>query len=466
MKVVAKFSLLLGGTLTAVSALIGFVRIGVLRSHLEEDMRHDNLVVGHVLQSSVGELWRGASPRGGDRVRAETVALLERSSREFVTTHFEWQPATHDRDETQQMTDHELVSTFPVIVDGNPVGAIVAREPLAVLDHQVRVQLWFSVFGVAAVAALSLAAALLLGGWLVGRPIGLLVEQARRIGRRELTSELVVRRRDELGELAVEMTAATNALRESLARGDAESEARLRAVEQVRHADRLATVGKLAAGVAHELGTPLSIVGGHAQMIASGEVVGARALASARAIDAEVARMSKIVRQLLDFARRKGPEGATCEPGEVARRCVALLAVMTERNYIKCTVTDRSNGARVTMDEDNLQQIFTNLMVNAIDAMPSGGTIAIAIARANASPSPGLAATPCVEITVADTGNGIAAEVQSTLFEPFVTTKAPGEGTGLGLAVVHGIVTDHRGWITVDSAASGTTFAVFLAEAT
>lgn len=227
------------------------------------------------------------------------------------------------------------------------------------------------------------------------------------------------------------------------------------AVAQLRHAERLNVIGKLAAGVAHELGTPLSIVAGHAQMIAGREVTGEAALSSARAIDAEATRMGKIVRQLLDFARRKGPEGTSCDPNEVAQRCASLLAVMADRARVTCDVRELEPPRRTLIDEDSLQQVLTNLAVNAIQAMPDGGKLAIAVARAKDS----------IVIDVSDTGTGLPEEVEQHLFEPFVTTKAPGDGTGLGLAVVHGIVVDHHGWITVDSGLHGTTFSIHLKEA-
>lgn len=235
---------------------------------------------------------------------------------------------------------------------------------------------------------------------------------------------------------------------------DKERTLRETAVAQLRHAERLNVIGKLAAGIAHELGTPLSIVGGHAQMIAGGEVTGDAALASARSIDAEATRMSAIVRQLLDFARRKGPEGTSCDPNAIAHRCASLLAPMAERARVSCDVREEPDVLAL-IDEASLQQVVTNLAVNAIQAMPDGGALSIEVSRR----------PDHIQIDVADTGTGIPAEVEAHLFEPFVTTKAPGDGTGLGLAVVHGIVVDHRGWITVATGAHGTTFSIHLQQA-
>ena len=337
------------------------------------------------------------------------------------------------------------------------------REPIEQVDRLIRAQFVLSVIGIASIVVFGLIASSILGRWLVGRPVALLVEQARRIGRREFANDVAFRRSDELGELAIEMSATSKALSDALALATVEADARLKAVEQLRHSDRLSTVGRLAAGIAHELGTPLSIVGGHAQMIFGGEVTGDAALDSARVIDREVTRMGKIVRQLLDFARRKEPEGTTCEPNEVAVRCVSLLGVMAERAAVRTEVVHAVPSLRAGIDEDSLQQVLTNLIVNAIQAMPAGGLLRVVVERTQSSP-PGStnAPAPCVRVDVSDTGGGISDEAREHIFEPFFTTKQVGDGTGLGLAVVQGIVADHLGWITVQTNARGTTFSIYL----
>jgi len=111
--------------------------------------------------------------------------------------------------------------------------------------------------------------------------------------------------------------------------------------------------------------------------------------------------------------------------------------------------------------------VLTNLIVNAVQAMSPGGELRLTATRERvaAPDAGGDAATPCIRIDVADTGGGIPKDAVAHIFEPFFTTKQPGDGTGLGLAVVYGIVVDHRGWITVDSSERGTTFSVFLQEA-
>ena len=456
MKLVAKYTLALVSTLVVVLSILGYVRLAFTREEIQADLEHDHRTVGRVLQLGVADVW--TSTRDEPAAARETTSLIRKANVAIGAELFAWREGGGATElETQDVEGKDFVSTFPIRARGRTVGTIVERESLAEIERHMRKQWWFTWLGIALIVVLGAIASVVLGAWLVRRPIALLVAQARRIGRGQLSSEIAFHARDELGELAVEMSAASAQLGGALAAQARATEARLEAVEQMRHADRLSTVGKLAAGIAHELGTPLSIVGGHAQMIAGGEVTGEEALASARAIDAEATRMAKIVRQLLDFARRKGPEGTTCDPSLVVARSVALLGVMIDRAKVVTQIATPTPAPRVVIDEDSLQQLVTNLVVNAIHAMPAGGTLAITTTRV---------ASGHVRIAVSDTGDGIAADVRDQIFEPFFTTKEVGEGTGLGLAVVHGIITDHQGWITVETGAHGTTFAMHLREAT
>ncbi len=452
MKLVLKYTLLLGTTLAVVLSALSYLRMHYVREEIERDMRRDHRTVGHLLQVSVADIW--LDTRDSDHATRETVALLGRASSDGPT-RFSWVPGAV-APESQRVEDGAFVSRFPVRSGSRSLGTLVASESLHTVERTVRTHVWFNIAGIGTIVIVGLLAALLMGRWLVGKPIAILIGQARRIGQRDLASPIVLHRRDELGELSQELRAASETLAESLAKASAEAEARLAATEQLRHSERLSTVGRLAAGIAHELGTPLSIVGGHAQMIAGGEVTGDAGLASARAIDKEVTRMGKIVRQLLDFARRKGPEGTSCEAAKVAHGCVELLAVMADRARVRCVVECASPATLALIDEDSLTQVLTNLILNAVQAMPTGGAITVRITAADGA----------VRIAVSDTGAGIPDDIREHVFEPFFTTKPPGDGTGLGLSVVHGIVSDHGGSITIETGRAGTTFTVVLQEAT
>lgn len=144
MKIAAKYTLVLGGTLAIVLAVLGLVRLHYVRLELEHDMLHDHRIVGSVLQASVADLWRDAGP---DHARAtrETAALLARSSREVGTTTFAWEVGPGAP--SQRMEGDGFVSRFPVSVDTQVVGTIVARESLSVIAAQLRTDAWFSAGG-------------------------------------------------------------------------------------------------------------------------------------------------------------------------------------------------------------------------------------------------------------------------------------------------------------------------------
>ncbi len=412
-------------------------------------MRVDHRVVGHVLRALVSEIWQGG---GTDEVKRErTAKVIALANAGGGDTRFDWAASTGG--ELQQVEGHDFVSRFPVTTADSVVGSVVVREPLDETDRLLRSEIFYTSISVAVVVLICLISSLALGGILVGRPIHQLVAKARRVASHDFGGVVELRHAGELGELGDEMNAMSDALSRALAQTARQNEARIHAVEQLRHAERLATVGRLAAGVAHELGTPLSMVSGHAQMIAGREVVGEGVVDSATAIDREADRMGRIVRQLLDFARRKGPEGTTCDPAEVARRCMSLLGPMAEHHHITMSVEATQEPLCTMIDEDSLQHVITNLAVNAVQAMPAGGSLRVSLSRSDNN---------IVRLDVADTGSGIAPEVLPNIFEPFFTTKPPGQGTGLGLAVVYGIVDDHGGAITVDTHPTGTTFSVSL----
>jgi signal transduction histidine kinase len=466
MKLVTKYTVVLVAALAIALSILTLYRMARDRDNFETDMTVDHRLVGRVLQANAADLWRDRS--GVVRPASERTIerLIARANEAAGATRFEWVAGSAPASESHRAEGREFVSRFPVSVDDAPIGTIVVSESLDDTDRLVRHGVLLSVVSLVILVMVSFAASLVLGRWLVGTPIDKLVDKARRIGRRDFSGAVQLHRADELGELAAAMNAMSADLAAALEKITQETDARVRAVEQMRHADRLSTVGKLAAGVAHELGTPLSIVGGHAQMIAGREVTGDAVIESAGAIDREASRMGRIVRQLLDFARRRGPEGTASDVGAVAARCLDLLAPIANKAAVT-TWLDTAPPLRALIDENSLQQVLTNLIVNAVQAMSPGGELRLTATRERvaAPDAGGDAATPCIRIDVADTGGGIPKDAVAHIFEPFFTTKQPGDGTGLGLAVVYGIVVDHRGWITVDSSERGTTFSVFLQEA-
>jgi len=301
--------------------------------------------------------------------------------------------------------------------------------------------------------------------WLVGRPIQLLRDKARRAGAGDFSGPLHLPQRDEMGELAAEINAMCDEIARSHRRLTEESEARLAALDQLRHAERLATVGRLAAGVAHELGTPLNVISARAEMLEGREMPRPEVEKNAAIIGGQAERMSAIIQQLLDFSRRRSGTPGLTNIAVLVARALDLLSSAAERAKVcvECATVDRPMFAHV--DPNQMLQALTNVILNAIQAMPQGGALRVAIAARSVTPPAdvGTAAGDHLCITVEDEGVGIAPERLSHIFEPFFTTKATGEGTGLGLAVAHGIVAEHGGWIAVESeVGKGSRFFIYL----
>ena len=241
-----------------------------------------------------------------------------------------------------------------------------------------------------------------------------------------------------LGELGLYIAFAllVDSLKRRLA---TEASLRKEALTQLRHADRLTTIGRLAAGLAHELGTPLNVVSGKASLISSGRLAGAEAIRAAIVIEQQTDRMAGTIRHLLDFARRGGTGREATDLRGLSEETAELLRPLAIRSKVAVAVRGEPVEARVNRSE--MQQVLSNLVTNAIHAMPRGGEVAITI-----SAEPGHAV-----LHVTDAGDGIPARILPRIFDPFFTTKDVGQGTGLGLSVVHGIVVDHGGSIEVRS---------------
>jgi signal transduction histidine kinase len=200
-------------------------------------------------------------------------------------------------------------------------------------------------------------------------------------------------------------------------------------------------------------------------MIASGDATLPEASDYARIIVDASNRMAKIIRQLLAFARRKPAEKVPRDVHRLAAEVLELLRPLADKRGVRLNLERNcpEPEATATVDGAEMQQAITNLVVNALQAMPRGGQVDVTIERESARPPHSDRAAPCLCLRVRDEGDGIAPEDLPHVFEPFFTTKDVGEGTGLGLSVTHGIVQDHGGWIDVRSKAKeGTVFTIHL----
>ncbi|HSF09624.1 MAG TPA: PAS domain S-box protein [Nitrospirales bacterium] len=222
--------------------------------------------------------------------------------------------------------------------------------------------------------------------------------------------------------------------------------------DQLRKTERLAELGTLASGMAHEIGTPMNVILGRAELLMR-KAQDERTRRGLETIVNQVERITKIMNQLLSFARKR-PAVRQAVNLEVVM--IDVLDVLQERlgkQHIQVKKTVSPHLPKVLADPDHMNQVLLNLILNACQAMGDGGTLSLALHPTDDT----------VELTVQDTGSGIPHEQLAKIFDPFFSTKAVGEGTGLGLTVVHGILQEHQGAIRVSSVpGQGTTFIVSL----
>lgn len=211
--------------------------------------------------------------------------------------------------------------------------------------------------------------------------------------------------------------------------------------EQLRHADRLATIGQLAAGVAHELNEPLAGILGFAQLSLKSDGLGEQTRHDLKKITAAALHARKVIRKLLVFSREKPIDKHRLQLNDIVSNGLYFLESRCTRAGIELKIELSDAAPEVIADQSQLIQILTNLVVNSIQAMPGGGRLVVRTGKAN----------NCTTMSVVDTGTGMSQEVQERMFNPFFTTKSDDQGTGLGLSVVHGIVISLGGSIDVES---------------
>jgi signal transduction histidine kinase len=227
------------------------------------------------------------------------------------------------------------------------------------------------------------------------------------------------------------------------------------AVDQLRHAERLNVIGTLAAGVAHELGTPLNVIGGCAEMLAEDSDDPTVHRRTSMILD-QVSRVSAIIGHLLDFGHRGGVARGDVELGALAAATVDMLQSTAHKRGAEI-LFEPGPPVHASGNVSELEQVLSNLILNGLQAMERGGTVRVTTCVTS------RAGHPAACIVVEDEGHGISAADRPRIFDPFFTTKDVGEGTGLGLSVSYGIVHDHNGSIEVESQPGrGSTFTVVL----
>lgn len=335
-----------------------------------------------------------------------------------------------------------------------------------------RQRVWLEVLAFAAIAVAATVALMDFVAWqLVHRPIQQLQQVIERVTAGDFSARARVVRHDEIGAVAEGL----NAMLSQLETLNDEMQTRVREAtdevqqrnqqlvesyhrlfglrEQLASAEQLASVGQTAANVAHQVGTPLNLISGYVQLLK--EELGPATPHAARLaiIEEQIAKVTTTVRSLLDRSRPVGRKTRTTA-GELVHRVIEVMLPNLSAARIGHEIHAPGAATPILVDATNFELSLLNLMTNAVDAMPNGGTLRISVLDDPANR---------VRIEIADTGHGVPDHLLPRIFEPWVSTKKPGHGTGLGLAIARDVVSAHGGTITVASTVgAGTTFTIEL----
>lgn len=344
---------------------------------------------------------------------------------------------------------------------GKNIGGISILQRTSFMEEEIEKARW-SIFILISVLIAGTVALVLLGTrrW-VTQPISKLMDGIKNLAQGNLDHHIDLKKGDELSELAQAFNQMAVDLKKARERIMREAEAKLELERSLRQSEKLATVGQLTSGLAHEIGTPLNIISGRTELIKR-KLEDKEIQKNLDIVLHQAENITKIIQQLLGFVRKKKPEQKALNINSILENTLDLLDHQIQKQGLKVVKDLRENLSPVVGDPDQLQQVFLNLILNAIQSMPEGGTLRLSasskrISKEGLEDSPGQYTEICVE----DTGPGMERDVIQHIFNPFFTTKDT--GTGLGLMVTQGIIQDHEGWIDVESeVGKGSVFKVYL----
>ena len=352
--------------------------------------------------------------------------------------------------------NHKFLSVIlPVRFDGQKSGAVEIVKPLALIENDIAgARLRWLATTLLLLATIFLVVYVVLRRSLL-RPVRDLLEAAQALGRGRFDYRVKDSGAgDELTRLATEFNRMADNLAEQRRAADAEAENRLNLEKQLRHGERLATVGRLAAGIAHELGAPLNVIDARAEQILNKPDAPPEKLErNLQIIRSQAARITRIIRQLLNMARPFNLDFAPVPLGDLIKSALESFENQSEKGRIEIDFNPPCEFI-VSADRDFMTQVLTNIFQNAVQEMNGAGVLRVVCEAAE---------NDSVALKISDTGGGIAPENLDKIFDPFFTTKDIGQGTGLGLAVSSRIVEEHGGRIeAANNAGGGAVFTIFL----
>ncbi len=376
--------------------------------------------------------------------RMEAGAGLDEKEKE-MEKHFALGEAYYDRSAEFQGTGYEAYYQPLLTRDGEVAGIIFAGIPKSYgFSEIVGTWTFFPILiGLAVVMAGGLGYTV---AGFISRPIMTFTRGVLAVAGGNLDQKINIESTNELSELSRAFNHMTEKLRE------------LRQIEEeLRRKDRLAALGELSAGVAHEIRNPLGIIKSSAQVLAKSTADSKKTAELTGFIIEEVERLNRVITNFLDFARPRSMNKDFHSMESILEKSLRLCGNRLESAGIEIKKNYDGGAPSVYADEELLKQAFLNLLINAVESMPGGGVLSMHIRRCRLSAS----GNDCVEVLIRDTGCGIAEEAASKIFNPFFSTKE--EGSGLGLSIVHKIMESHDGEIAVKSApGKGSVFTIRL----
>lgn len=371
------------------------------------------------------------------RLVSQTVDTLRTAPLQSVQTVL----ATGSREVLLRDFEGERVYSVvrPLRQDGEIVGAIEVAQTLAFVEAEKRQTRERYIVSTALLAVAMTILILWLVQRLVARPLDRLVAAVRALGGGELAHRIDRNvGPGELGVLAREFNDMADRLEAARARVEREAEERLALERRLRETEKMAALGTLAAGLAHEIAAPLHVIRGRAEMLLKREQESGSER-NLRIISAQIERITHIVRNLLDYARRREPRMESVPVSRLLDDLLEFLAAEISADGVQVQRTGRVDVA-VYGDADLLHQVFINLLLNALQALRGRDSPQLRLDVSTNS-------TGSVVIDVEDNAGGIEEHMLEVIFDPFVTTKPAETGTGLGLAVARSIVEEHGGRI-------------------
>lgn len=356
----------------------------------------------------------------------------------------------------------QLYTYCPVDLGGDRTGGLEFTKTLEEHDRETWEDFLEFLIAITSMALVSVLTVWIAGVRMIGRPLDTLVKATKRIGNGDFSGKIELKGNDELSQLGHSINTMSERLEEQNRKIEQETGERITAMKQLRHADRLKTVGRMAASIAHEVGTPLSVVSGRAALIGKGNLTPEQLKQNAETIQSESDRISTMIRRVLDFARQSPPQKSSADLNEILIQSCELLTPLAKKQQVEILTSLADDRALAMIDSGQIQQVLTNMIMNGIQAMPAGGQLALELSRQQVLLNDSEPTDYWV-INIKDQGLGIPAENLESIFEPFFTTKDVGQGTGLGLSIAYTIMQEQDGWIEVESEIdNGSNFKIFL----